>query len=684
VNLRGTHAAEATRPTIARYGAWRSPIPLDPGGPEVVLLETMLDGDDLYWLEGRPAQDGHQVLVRHRTLDGSCDVSPAGANVRSRVHEYGGASYAVRGGQVFYTRFDDGRLYRIGCDGEESALTPPGGLRFADLVVDTERSRLVCVQEDHQPDRPAGGQPVNSIVAVTFTNAEAHPIVSLVTGNDFYSSPRLSPDGSRLAWVTWNHPNMPWNGTELWAGRLTPEGLIGQTIMVAGGENESVAQPEWSPDGVLHFVSDRSGWWNLYRWDESQTGKTRVVGQGAAGTVESMAPMDAELCHHQWRFGRPTYRFVAGNAIVAITRRKGQDELIRIDRSDGAWRRYDLPYTEIEFLCEGEGRVAFVAGRPTEPTAVVDLDPATGVPTVLRRASDLAVDPGYLSVPQRLEFPTERGLTAFGFFYPPVNQEYVGPQSERPPLVVRCHGGPTSNASTALDHEAQLLTSRGIAVLDVDHGGSTGYGRAYRERLDGQWGVVDVEDCANGARYLAARGLVDVERMAITGKSAGGWTALCAAAFTRVFRAAVGYFSITDLEGWAAGTHKFESRYLDRLVGPYPERRDLYVSRSPTRSPAGFSCPVLLVQGLDDRVVPPEQARLMVSALREASRPFAYVEFPDEGHGLRKRDNILRALRLELGLYARAFAIDITDVADPTALENEPGLAQLSGAEEAR
>jgi len=510
---------------------------------------------------------------------------------------------------------------------------------------------MICVREDHSgTDREA----VNTIVGANV--AGPHEGDVLVAGNDFYSSPRLNRDGSRLAWLTWNHPNMPWDGTELWVGELEDDGSISRAELVAGGPDESIFQPEWSPEGVLHFVSDRSGWWNLCCWRD--------------GRVEPLVEMEAEFGRPQWLFGMPTYAFESVGCIVCALGRRGTWQLGSLKRASRRLELIETPYSEIMGVRAIPGRVVFLGGSPTKEMSVVQLDVASSLVEVLRSSSDVAVGTAYLSGPEPIEFPTERGLTANALFYPPRNGDYAAPSAERPPLLVRSHGGPTSAVSSALNLGTQHWTSRGIAVLDVNYGGSTGYGRAYRKRLEGQWGVVDVEDCVNGARYLVERGDVDGERLAIAGGSAGGYTTLCALTFRDVFRAGASHFGVSDLEALARETHKFESRYLDRLIGPYPERADLYRQRSPISFSDRLSRPVIFFQGLEDKVVPPNQAEQMVGVLQAKGVPVAYLAFEGEQHGFRRAENIRRALDAELYFYSRIFGFELAERVEPVSVDN--------------
>lgn len=642
-----------TETTIAPYGAWRSPITSDLIVAGAIGLGGItVDGGDVYWLESRPTERGRSALVRRGADGRAADVVPAPFNVRTRVHEYGGGEYLAAGGEVFFVNFADQRVYRVAPGTEARPITPELPLRYADFVLDRGRDRLICVREDHTD---AGREAVNTLVSLDLAgDAEGGRI--LVSGNDFYASPRLSPDGTRLAWLTWRHPNMPWDGCELWVGELDAAGAIRDATLVAGGPEESIFQPQWSPDGVLHFVSDRTGWWNLYRWRD--------------GRVEPLAAREAEFGLPQWVFGMSTYAFVDAGRIACAYNEAGAWRLALLDAQTGALTPLDLPYAEISSVCAAGERVYFLGGAPDLPASVVALDLATGQHTALRRSSDLTLDAGYLSKPRTIEFPTTGGLTAFGYFYPPHNRDYAAPAGEKPPLLVFSHGGPTASASTTLRLPIQYWTSRGFAVLDVNYGGSTGYGRPYRERLRGAWGVVDVDDCANGAVYLADRGEVDPARLAIRGGSAGGYTTLCALTFRDTFRAGASHYGIGDLEALTQDTHKFESRYLDRLVGPYPERRDLYVERSPIHFPERLARPVIFFQGLDDKVVLPNQAEAMFAAVRAKGLPTAYVAFEGEGHGFRRAENIKRALDAELYFYSRVFGFEPADPIEPVAIEN--------------
>ena len=635
----------------APYGSWKSPISSDLIVSAVVGLgQIVLDGDDTYWVEQRPTEGGRNVVVQ-RTSDGrTVDRTPAPFNARTRVHEYGGGACVVDNGSLYFSNFADQRVYRQQAEAEPQPLSPEENLRYTDGVLDRHRTRLICVREDHrQTDREA----VNSLVGLDLASGDSRVLVS---GQDFYSSPRLSPDGRRLAWLSWTHPNMPWDGTELWVGDVRADGSLGNTQRIAGGTDESIFQPEWSPDGGLYFVSDRTDWWNVYRFRDGQ--------------IEPMCDRAAEFGLPQWAFGMSTYGFATAERIICTYTQNGTWHLASLDTRTKQLEELTTPYTAISGLHVASDRVVFSAGSPTEAACIVQLDLASQQLTVLRRSGDIEIDAGYLSRPQALEFPTEHGRTAHALFYPPCNQDYSAPTDERPPLVVKSHGGPTAAAGSTLSLGIQYWTSRGIAVLDVNYGGSTGYGRAYRQRLNGQWGIVDVDDCVNGARYLVEHGRVDGQRLAITGGSAGGYTTLCALTFRDLFRAGASHYGICDLEVLARDTHKFESRYLDSLVGPYPEHRAIYQERSPIHFTDRLSCPLILFQGLEDKIVPPNQAELMAEALRKKGLPVAHVPFAGEQHGFRRAENIKRALDGELYFYSQIFGFDLAEPVEPVEIEN--------------
>ncbi len=636
----------------APHGSWKSPITSDLiVAGAVRLLEVALDGDDQYWLESRPMEGGRYVIVR-RFADGRiADVTPTPFSARTRVHEYGGAPFAVSHGTVYFSNFSDQRLCRQELGGEPQPITPEKDLRYAEAVFDHRRDRMICVREDHTV---AGHEAVNALVALGLPKGGEGRV--LVSGNDFYSSPRLDPDGLQLSWLTWNHPNMPWDGTELWVAEVKADGSLGVAQRVAGGVDESIFQPQWSPDGLLHFVSDRTGWWNLYRHRDRH--------------IEPLCEMEAEFGKPQWVFGMSTYAFESVERIICTYTSHGTWQLGNLDTRTRRLEPIGTPYTEITGVRACPGQAVFLAGSPGEAVSVISLDLGTGKRQVLRSSSKLQVDSGFISQPQAIEFPTEGGRTAHALFYGPKNRDYAAAAGERPPLLVISHGGPTAAASSTLSWEIQFWTSRGFAVVDVNYGGSTGYGRAYRKRLNGEWGVVDVGDCANAALYLVERGKVDGNRLAIRGASAGGYTTLSALAFRDVFKAGASYFGVSDLGALTRETHKFESRYLDRLVGPYPERSDLYRERSPIHHTDGLSCAMILFQGLEDKVVPPNQAELMAEALRKKGLPVAYLPFEGEQHGFRRAESIKRALDAELYFYSRIFGFDLADPVEPVLIEN--------------
>ncbi len=639
-------------PTVAPFGSWPSPIRVDDLVADVVrLAEPWVDGDDVYWIEGRPAEAGRRVLVRASRDGTTVDLTPAPFNVRTHVHEYGGGSYVVAGGTIVFSHFVDGRLYRLD-PGDETpvAITPEGPWHYADLRVDPGRRLFYAVREDHGAEI----EPQAAIVAIDLDGA--HEPVVLADGPDFVASPRLSPDGMTLAWLEWDHPDMPWDATRLRTAPIAEDGTLGPSDLAAGGPEESIVQPEWSPDGVLHLVSDRTGWWNLYR---------RVEGP----RLEPLAAMEAEFADPAWVFDRSSYGFLPDGSIVAIARSEGRDRIVHV-QPGRLLGEVDSAFTELEGLRVGADKVVALAGSPSEDTTLVVFDPTTLAPSgVLRRSMSFAVDPGAISIPEPIDFASTDGRIAHALFYAPANAAFAGPEGELPPLVVRSHGGPTANASSALDLGIQLLTSRGVAVVDVDYGGSTGYGRAYRKALDGEWGVVDVDDCIAAARFLVARGDVDPERLALEGGSAGGYTTLAALAFRDVFAAGISWFGVGDLESLSADSHKFESRYNDRLVGPYPEAIDLYRERSPVHFLDRISCPVLVLQGLDDKVVPPNQAEAIVAALQANGIPHAYLAFEGEGHGFRGATAIRASLEAELSFLGAVFGFTPAGGLEPLVLD---------------
>jgi len=647
--------------TVAPYGSWSSPIAaatVARAGRRLGAAAIAADGA-VWWAEGRPDEGGRVALMRRPEGGEPEEATPAGANVRTRVHEYGGGAWCpVEADLVVYVEFADQRLYRLRLGEEPVAISPAapstGALHYADMRPTPDGLAVVCVRETH-----GEGEPVNEVVSLPL-DASAEPQV-LASGRDFYSFPRVSPDGAWLAWTCWDHPNMPWDGTELWVAPLADSG---EERLVAGGPDESVFQPEWGADGHLYFVSDRDGWWNLYRAREPGAELS-----GEEGTLVQLTEEEADFAHPQWLFGGATYGFLESGAIACV-RCQGAEERLFLLQPEG-WEPADLglPFTAFGYpvlSARGE-RVAFAAASPESETAVVLYDAERGETEVVRTSSDEPVDPAYVSRPRPVEFATGDGAVAHGFFYPPTNPEFEAPAGELPPLIVESHGGPTSHATPALDREFLYWTSRGFGVVDVNYRGGSGFGREYRNELRGTWGVVDTEDCVNAATYLAAEGEADGERLAIRGGSAGGYATLCALTFHDAFAAGASYFGVADTEALAKDTHKFESRYLDRLIGPYPERADLYRERSPINHVERLQVPVILLQGLEDEVVPPNQAETMVAALERNGVPHAYLPFEGEQHGFRKAETNIRCLEAELYFYGRIMGFE--PAGDPQPVE---------------
>lgn len=631
------------------YGSWNSPFRAEQlASAFVSFSQPSVDQGTVYWLEARPVEAGRQVVMSarhalHESAPKRTECTPESMNVRTLVHEYGGGDYAVRKGQLYFVNFSDQRIYRV----ESGGVRPisPAGARYADFELSADERWLFAVEETSREGR----EPENKLVA--FELAPPDQLLSpqaprvIASGYDFYSSPVLSPQGDRLAFLAWRHPDMPWDDTTLFVMGWSADGPRGEPRPVVEHEGESIFQPSFSPEGKLTFVSDRSGWWNLYQLRE--------------GGVRALCPLDQEFGVPQWVFGLSRYAFVSEEEILCAFGRSGGMQLASLRVESGQLRDLALPYQDFAGIRVSEDLACFVGLRPDRAPAIVVMEPSTGNwREVVSSASDDR-DLDSVVIPEAIDFESVEGRRAHAWFYSPARSDVSAPRGERPPLLVKSHGGPTGASSASLDLRIQYWVSRGIAVVDVDYGGSTGYGRSYRNALRGQWGVVDVEDCVQAALSLAAAGRVDSERLAISGGSAGGFTTLCALTFHDSFRAGASHYGIGDLEALARDTHKFEARYLDRLIGPYPEARELYRSRSPIHFTEQLSCPVVFFQGLEDKVVPPGQAEAMVAALAKQGIPHAYVPFEGEQHGFRRAESIRSALEGELYFYGQIFGFEV-------------------------
>jgi dipeptidyl aminopeptidase/acylaminoacyl peptidase len=644
------------------YGEWPSPIDgADVARKQVGLAFPVIDTAGVWWQESRP-EEGGRLAVARQGPDGTGakrDLLPMPWNARTRVHEYGGKSYLPLPDGFVFANFADQRLYRCGASGAPEPLTPvPDGEaadRFADLVLSPGGDEAWCVRERHG----AGGRITRAIVAVPLDGSGADApgaIRILVSGSDFYAFPAPSPDGTRLAWICWDHPRMPWDGTELRAAALNGAGPVSdkaQQQLIMGGEAESVLAPVWRDDRSLYVISDRSGWWNLYLAD-------------LLDFPRALCPREEEFAGPLWQLGVRPYA-VLGDGRLAVVHGTGETRLAVLDPDSGRLTDLDLPYQVFSGVSASGQTIATIAGGPAAPATVISVEfPAPGgSPQVreLSRSTDSLPDPAYLPVPRAARLTGPSGSVVHAIVYPPANPAVRGPEGERPPYIVWVHGGPTAQSLPRLDLEKAFFTSRGIGIIDVNYGGSSGYGRAYRERLRGQWGVVDVADAMTAALALAESGEADGKRLGIRGGSAGGWTALAAVTSgtgmlagpngSGVFAAVASYFGVADLRGFAEHTHDFESRYLDGLIGPLPESEALYAERAPVGHVNDATCPVLLLQGLDDPVVPPAQSESIAADLAAHGIPYAYITFAGESHGFRKAENIVASLEAELSFYGQ-------------------------------
>lgn len=636
-------------PVVAPYGSWASPLGADELSRGRVGIGDLRSVDGhLYWTESIPAAGGISGVFSTATSATGTRISPEGVNVRTRVHEYGGASFVVANGQLYYSNFTDQRLYVLGADGKATAITP-AGYRYADCVAAPGSTALICVREDHSDAKIVR----NSIVRIALPAGGAGEV--LFGDSDFVAYPRLSPDGKRLAFISWNHPNMPWDGTELHVAELGKDGLSKLTT-VAGNANESVLEPQWDTDGTLYFISDRSGYWNLY------------ASQGA--TVRAIWKRDAEFAGPLWQLGQANYVLLGNGRAVAKYSEQGIDKLVDIDLRHGKARVLELPYVEFYQLTKLDSRhIAALVGSIDAPPAVMRIDIEHPSATLIRSTGSTPLPKDSISIAKSIDYPTPNGEVAHALYYPPRNAGFVAPPGTLPPLLTFVHGGPTSQATPSFASRIQFWTSRGFAVVDVNHRGSSGYGRAFRRKLNGTWGVVDVEDSIAAVRYLVKIGAADPAHTAISGGSAGGYTVLNALSSSDVFKAGADYYGVSDITALAQDTHKFESRYLDSLIGPYPAARSVYESRSPLNHLDGFKVPLIVLQGADDPVVPPNQSEKIVDALRQRHVPVAYLLFPGESHGFRKPDNVTRALQAELSFYGQVFGFKPADALPPLTIE---------------
>jgi len=660
VTMTSAPDSRSEAPTPAPCGTWASPITSDLIVSSFVgLAEIRADGDDLYWRELRPREGGRGVIVRHSTADGEThDLTPADFYVRTRVNEYGGGAWWVRDGVVVFSNFEDQRLYLQRPEDAPQPLTAAGPMRYADASLDTALQRLVCVREAHG----TGGEPETTLVGLSLDPRANRYGEVIASGRDFYAAPRVSPDGHRLAWLCWDHPHMPWDHTELWVADFDANGELENARRIVGENRESIQQPRWTPEGELVFVSDRSGWWNLYRWREDR--------------VEPLLEREAEIGRPMWVLGASSYDFIDDTTLVCAVHQADGAHFVRVSMETGRTQPIEALVADAGSICAVPQQDAFVCRVRSvdRPDTFERVNAASGARKVLRSAGRLPVSRNWFSIPEPISFPTPTADgpdRAYGWYYPPANPNASVPDGERPPLLVRCHGGPTSAASPSLELGIQYWTSRGFAVADINYRGSSGHGRAYREKLLGQWGVADVEDCKAAVRWLVDQGRVDPDRLTIEGRSAGGMTVLLALAHTETpFAAGASHFGVSDLGLLAQSTHKFESRYLDGLIGPWPAAREVYEARSPITHADALACPIIFFQGDEDRIVPPTQSERMAEALRAKGVPVAYICFEGEQHGFRRAAHIQRALDAQFYFFARCFGFEPAEAIDPVPIDN--------------
>ena len=639
---------------VAPYGSWKSPIGIElvARSPSGWMGQLYADEGKLYALLNFTEQGGRGAIAQIFDDGRSEEITASSHYASTRVYEYGGACYVVKNGAVYFSNVPDDRLYRQHPGQEPEPITAKGPMRYADLIMDERRNRVICIREDHSPE----GEPLHTIAAVNLDGDEYGTV--LFDQADMVAFPSLSDDGSKLSWVGWNHPHMPFFASSLWAADVQEDGSLTNVQEVIAGQEESITDPRWSPDGTLYFCSDRNNWWNLHRWVD--------------GRIENVCPAEAELGNPYWNVGLRMYRFLSPTRVVGAQNKMGRWEVVLIDTETGQYEVLPTPFTFIIRLELVGEDLYLVAASQSMPRTLVKLNLNSGEYDVINRSVQYPIDEAYISGGEHIAFPTENGLEAYGYYHPPKNPDYDAPAGELPPLMVNAHGGPTGSHKNALDMAVQFYTSRGFAVFDLNYGGSAGYGREFRKRLNGQWGVVDVQDAVNCARYLVEQGLADPERTIIRGGSAGGFTTFATLAFTDYFKAGSSLFGISDVEVFHKETHKFESRYCDTLVGPYPECRELYHERSAMSKVDQMNVPLIIFQGSEDKVVPPNQSQFVANALQERNVPVVYFEFEGEGHGFRKFENIVTLGQAELAFFGKIFGFEPADDLPELEITNFP------------
>jgi len=622
--------------TAKPYGSWPSTLSAElitRAAPGLNFLQS--HGERLFWVESRPWEAGRNVIMC-REGDGSTrDLLPAPFSHQSRVHEYGGMAYAMDDSHLYFVNAADQRIYQLALaeDKQPVAITAAGS-RFADLVIDQARQQLIAVCETHHDNR----EPENTLVSIVLADGS---LSTLVSGADFYAFPRISPDSKQLCWIEWQHPNMPWDSTQLWLANFSDGGLSDKMLVAGADNNEAIFQPQWSPDNQLYFVSDKNNWWNIYRIEN--------------GSSQPVLEIEAEFATPLWQFGMTSYDFIDADTIACVYTKNGIWHSGFIDIQSGQLNTIESQYSSMQAVTCHQDKLYLVAGAAALPSELISISRQAKVTSIYSPAT-IALAPENLSEPQSILFASGRdNQPVHAFYYPPTNANYCGIEGELPPVIALCHGGPTGATDSGLNLKLQYWCNRGFAVVDINYRGSTGFGRAYRHSLAGAWGIADVEDTQHAIRYLTEQQMIDPQRCLIRGGSAGGYTVLSALTFTDTFQAGASLYGIGDLETLAKDTHKFESRYMDSLIGPYPERRDIYLQRSPIHHAEGLNCPVIFLQGLEDKVVPPNQAEMMVKLLEEKGIKVAHVTFPDEGHGFRKANNIIHAMESELAFYRDVF-----------------------------